>query len=115
MNAKKNLAKIKFCLLSASFLAPTLVLAAYEGIKNPLKSDTFQGLITNIADFLLKIGAAVAVLIIIYGGFLYITSGGDEKKVTAARQTLTWAVIGLTIAMMGESFIYIIQDLLGAK
>ncbi len=41
-----------------------------------------------------------AVLMIIYGGFRYITSGGDSGKVGNAKNTLIYAIIGLIVVAL---------------
>ena len=48
--------------------------------------------------------AHLEVMMIIIGGFKYMTSGGDPKQTQAASQTITYAIIGL-IAALGSWFI----------
>jgi len=45
---------------------------------------------------------AVSVIMIIYGGFRYITSGGDSNGVTAAKNTILYAIIGLVIVALSQ-------------
>lgn len=114
---KKITAKIKFSLLGVIFsLIPALASAQWKtGVPNPLKAGTFTELIASISDFLLNIGGALATLMILYGGFLYVTSAGDEQKVKAAHQTLTYAIVGLVVVIIGKGFIYVIQDIIGVS
>jgi predicted permease len=44
----------------------------------------------------------VAVIMIIYGGFRYITSGGDSGRVGNAKNTLIYAIIGLIIVALAQ-------------
>lgn len=60
-------------------------------------STTLQELFTRIFTWALYIGGAVAVIYIIYGGFSYITAGGDESKAEQAKNTLTFAIIGVVV------------------
>jgi len=55
--------------------------------------------ITNI--FSIIVGAA-SVIMIIYGGFRYITSGGDSGKVGNAKNTLIYAIVGLVIVALAQ-------------
>lgn len=50
---------------------------------------------------LLLIGFAglIFFIMLLMGGLRYLTAGGDEKAITAARQTLTNAFIGLIIVV----------------
>ncbi len=45
---------------------------------------------------------AVSVIMIIYGGFRYITSGGESNGVTAAKNTILYAIIGLVIVALAQ-------------
>ncbi|MEK7123926.1 MAG: pilin [Patescibacteria group bacterium] len=87
--------------------------SGFQGAPNPLKAGTFTELIASISDFLLNIGGALATLMILYGGFLYVTSAGEPAKVEAAHKTLTYAIVGLVVVIIGKGFIYVIQDIIG--
>jgi hypothetical protein len=56
---------------------------------------------TIINIFSIIVGAA-AVIMIIYGGFRYITSGGDSGKVGNAKNTIIYALIGLIIVALAQ-------------
>ncbi len=69
-------------------------------IKNPFKEDSIEGLIkTIIDDILLPIGSVVAVVSIIFAGFLYVTAGGDPAQVKKAHEVLKWAIVGSAILL----------------
>lgn len=53
---------------------------------------------TMVNAFLFLIGA-VAVIMIIYGGFRYVTSAGDSSAVTSAKNTIIYAAVGLVVAI----------------
>lgn len=59
-------------------------------------------LITNIVNIFSIIVGIVAVIMIIIGGFKYITSGGDSGNVTSAKNTILYAVIGLVIVALAQ-------------
>jgi hypothetical protein len=44
----------------------------------------------------------VAVIMIIVGGFKYITSGGDSGNITSAKNTIVYAVIGIIIVVLAQ-------------
>ena len=69
-------------------------------IKNPFKEETIEGLITTIIkDILIPIGSVVAVVMVIYAGFLFVTARGDTGQITKAKDALLWAVIGAAILL----------------
>lgn len=55
--------------------------------------------VTNI--FSLIVGA-ISIIMIIYGGFRYIISGGDSGKVGNAKNTLIYALVGLIIVALAQ-------------
>ena len=43
---------------------------------------------------------AVAVIMLIVGGFRYVTSNGDQNSVTTAKNTIMYALIGIIVAFL---------------
>lgn len=61
-------------------------------------------------------GAGVAVFVmLLIGGFKYLTSGGDPKAAESARGTLTWAIIGLFILIGAWFILKLIEEFTGIK
>ncbi len=58
--------------------------------------------IINVA---LTVLGLVAVVMVIMGGFNYMTSSGDTAKVTKARNTILYGVIGLVIALLAFAIV----------
>lgn len=59
-------------------------------------------LVKKIINILSVIVGVVAVIMIIIAGFRYITSGGKQESVTAAKNTILYAVIGLVIVALAQ-------------
>lgn len=96
------------------FLFPLLVFGAE--IQNPLgQTRTVQQLAEAIARYLLVIGAPIATIMILWAGFLFMTSSGNEQKVKTAKATLTWAVVGLAVLILNWGIASIIKDILEGK
>lgn len=53
----------------------------------------------NIVEDILQITGYIAVGFVIYGGFLFMTSGGSPERAAAGRKTITNALIGVVIAL----------------
>lgn len=51
---------------------------------------------------------AVSIIMIIYGGFRYITSGGDSGKVGSAKNTIIYAIIGLIIVALAQLIVNLV-------
>ncbi|KKQ73910.1 MAG: hypothetical protein US96_C0047G0001, partial [Candidatus Woesebacteria bacterium GW2011_GWB1_38_5b] len=56
---------------------------------------------------------SVALFFVIFSGIKFLTSAGDPKKVEGARNTLIWALIGLTIIILSFAILNIISELTG--
>lgn len=64
--------------------------------------DKVQGMITKILNIFSWIVGVVSVIMIIFGGFKYITSGGDAGGVTGAKNTILYAIVGLVIVALAQ-------------
>ncbi|OGE94339.1 MAG: hypothetical protein A3K08_02360 [Candidatus Doudnabacteria bacterium RIFCSPLOWO2_01_41_7] len=76
------------------------------------QDNSVRGVITMIIQFLLLIVGLVAIAFIIYGGFQFITSRGDEEQATAGKRTLTNAIIGLVIVILSYIIVAVIVNAL---
>ncbi len=61
-----------------------------------------NNLIKTVINIFSVIVGVVAVIMIVYGGFKYITSGGDSGKISAAQQTIIYAIVGLIIVSLAQ-------------
>lgn len=62
----------------------------------------FQGILTDIINIFSIIVGIAAVVMIIFGGFKYITSAGNQENIKSAKQTLIYAIIGLVIVALAQ-------------
>lgn len=69
---------------------------------NPINQKDIYGLINAIIDFIVKIGAVIVVFFIIYAGFLFVTAQGNEDKISKAKTTFLWTIIG-SLVLLGAS------------
>lgn len=83
---------------------------------NPIPGfDNLTSLLVNIMKGFLEIIAVWAVAFIVIGGFKMVISQGNEESVLAAKKTITWAVLGLLVAVLSFVIIAIVQNLVGIK
>lgn len=73
---------------------------AARGSSQPADLFGAGGVITTITNTLLFIVGALSVIMIIIGGLRYVVSGGNSTAVTAAKNTILYAVVGLIIAFL---------------
>ncbi len=68
--------------------------------------------ITRVIRWFIGFLGIIAVILIIYGGFLWMTSGGDPQKIDKAKTVLKNAVIGLIIIILAFAIVSFILNLL---
>lgn len=82
------------------------VTAAAGGTCDATKTGTDANeLINTIINLLSWIIGVIAVIMIIFGGFKFVTSSGDSGKVSSARQTIIYALVGLVIVALAQTVV----------
>lgn len=105
------------------FSLPMFVHAA--GVNLGLTSDVERELGLGTADIRVTVASIinvfmgllgiVAVVIVLYGGFTWMTAGGNEDKVTEARQRIVAGIIGLAIILSAYAIArFVISSLITA-
>ena len=78
--------------------------------EEPTDSPSVEDVISTVVTILSYIIGAASVIVIIVGGFKYITSGGDSNKVGSAKNTIIYALIGLAVAVLAQVIIRFVID-----
>lgn len=106
-------------------LASTVYAAPSCGTDDTSKGQVLQGIgktgsncddtaVTNafgsIVEVLSLIVGAVAVIMIIYSGFRYVTSAGDSAKVSTAKNALIYALVGIAVAVLAQVFVHFVAN-----
>lgn len=58
------------------------------------------GIFATVANILLFLVGAIAVIMLIIGGLRYVTSNGQDANVTGAKNTIMYAIIGIVVAFL---------------
>jgi len=75
------------------------------------KNDTVPKFIKALVNGLLFVLTAVSIVVIIFAGIFYTTSMGDTAKITQAKNTLLYAVIGLIVAASSYAVVNFVLDI----
>ncbi len=111
---KKFLAPgIAFLFASALFVEPTMAQSLLinttdnpQGVADATGGNgSFRQMALRFVNFFLYFLGLVATIFVIYGGFLYITSQGDDGNVEKAKKILTFAAIGILIILISFALI----------
>jgi len=83
-----------------------------SGIKSAKVADA-PTLVSTVTNALLFIIGAISVIMIIVGGIRYVISNGDSAQITAAKNTILYAVIGLVIALLAYAIVnFVVTNIL---
>lgn len=80
---------------------------------NPLRYNTVQQVLMALLYALQGVIVVLSLVFIVIGAVLYITSGGRQTQVTAAKTAITAALIGLAIGILAPTFLKEIATVLG--
>lgn len=96
-----------FLVLLVILIIPIFVLAEGEGGTTPSQPNQLPNPLTDVGSPQVLIGKVIvavlgvvgslALLMFIYGGFVWMTAAGNQEMVTRGRNVLIWATIGLII------------------
>ena len=110
------IALFSFSFVGLTALVPTTTVGAVDPLNNicadksdsevcKSKSDDANALIGTIVNTLLFVVGALAVVMIIVAGIMYVTSTGDSGRVSRAKNTLTYSIVGLLIAFLAYAIV----------
>lgn len=81
----------------------------------PTLSDaTVFDLVANVMDWLLGLVGVLAVVGFVIAGVMYLTSAGDQEQAEKAKTVMTYAIIGLVVALVGLIVVNAVAGLTGA-
>lgn len=66
--------------------------------------------VMNIIDIVLGVVGIVAVVVIIIGGFFYMTATGEASKLTRAKNTIMYGIIGFVVAMLAFAIVNFVSS-----
>ena len=109
-----------FVVFSATIILslPTSAYTIFEGVNaahgtgQPTELFGASGVVSTITNLLLFIVGALSVVMLIIGGLRYVISGGNASAVSAAKNTILYAIVGLVIAFLAYAAINFVLGVL---
>jgi len=86
--------------------------ACNQAYQNPCLNN-FPALAAAIIQYMLAILGTLSTIMLIYAGFLYVTSAGDEGRLGSAKKAFLYAIIGIAIILAGQGIIAVITAVIG--
>ena len=103
--------KVATGLLTIAVLALPLIASAQVTVKTEtgvtfgLGTADLESTVVNIVQWILGFLGLIAVIFILYGGFIWMTAGGNEEKVSKAKKIISAAVIGLIVVLLAWAIV----------
>jgi hypothetical protein len=72
-------------------------------------------LVANILVVLLPLAGLLVAVMVVVGGFQLITAGGEKEGIAKAKNTFTYAIFGLVIAIAGWFILLFVKDFTGIE
>jgi hypothetical protein len=79
--------------------APAFIQEKTGGVGN------LRTLVLTMVNFFLLFLGLLAVLMIIYGGILYITAAGEQSKIDKGKKIIMYAIIGIIIILLSWALV----------
>ncbi len=113
----KTMKKITIVLILALALTlPVAALAAIDPYTPPEGNASIgdlEGLVESILRIMWVVFGAIAVIMFVTAGILFLTAMGAPEKVQAARSAFIWGIVGVVVGIIAYSILYIIGSALG--
>lgn len=95
----------------------TIANGASDAKSSSQQADLFgtDGLFTKIINAALYLIGAISVLMLIYGGIRYTLSAGNATSVTAAKNTILYAIVGIVVSLLAFAIVNWVLTTLGAS
>ena len=108
-----------------NFLSIILIIISVTGIcyagyhsedelPNPTGVQDVPSLIGKIIQGVLGVVGSLALLVFIFGGVTWMTSGGNPEKIKKGQQNIIWAVAGIVVIFTSYAVINLIFEILGS-
>jgi hypothetical protein len=86
----------------AGLIGPAIALAqGRKPVSSPINDLIgIKGIICQIGAFIFYASVGISIIMGIYAAYKYMTSGGNESEVSEAHKTLTYAAVGVAVAIL---------------
>jgi hypothetical protein len=85
----------------------------YTGMTNPLRTVNVAEVIGRVIRAILAIIGSIFLMMVIYGGFTWMTAAGNDTKVAKGRSILIWAIIGIIVIFLAWMLVAVVFEAVG--
>ncbi|MDD3498340.1 MAG: hypothetical protein PHH24_02430 [Candidatus Moranbacteria bacterium] len=108
--------KIKNVLLAIFALFPFVAFGQWDVNEYRvygLPEGTIYDIVESVMMWILGIVGFVGIVGFAIAGIIYLTSAGDDEKISKAKKAMTWSIVGIVVALMGFVIIQAVDSMLG--
>lgn len=99
--------------LDDAFRTGSYLDTAADGAGYELEADMAESIISTIIQAVLSFLGVIFLVLMIYGGYLWMTARGNEEQLTKAKNVIIAAVTGLVIVVSAYAISWFVVDKLG--
>ncbi|MGI6423348.1 MAG: hypothetical protein ACOX0X_01855 [Candidatus Dojkabacteria bacterium] len=81
-----------------------------SGIYTVSSYENLSAFVIGMVNWFINFAVVLTIIMIIVAGFQYMTSMGDEKKISAANRSLIFSLIGMILVFLAPSVIQFVID-----
>jgi len=82
-------------------------------MQDPVEIQDIEEIVKIVLNYAVRLAGIAVFIMLLVGGFKYLTAGGDPKKAEAAQKTITYAIFGLALLIGGWFILKLIQEFTG--
>jgi len=98
--------------ISLFFQSGVSVLAACSpGEPSCADNNPITKFLNNTINFLMSVGGAVGIFLLVIAAFYFLTARGDNSKIEKARSMILWIIIGMAVVLLAKISINIVTEL----
>ncbi len=85
-------------------------------LKNPVGSGSvdMRAVLDKILNAIIRLLSPVLVLMLVYSGYLFVVGRGNTEKITDAKRTLSYTLIGTVIVVAASAIAHVLENTIGA-
>lgn len=96
--------------LALPLIASAVTIDRTIGTTLTLGTSDLKTTVINIIQWVLGLLGLIAVVMILIGGFQWMTAGGNEEKVAGAKKIISAAVIGLIVVLLAWAIVIFVVN-----
>jgi hypothetical protein len=83
-----------------TFLREIATILGWSGDQSAIAgASSLYTILLNTLNFLLGIVGVLAVIMLVIGGFMYLTAAGDEKRIDTGKDIIKYSIIGIVVVL----------------